>query len=91
MELGGKGSFQTAKLQRSARTTVCSHSARDMAAMRSIKSQQEHTHIYNEFLSGCGHLGMGLAFRDAKRDFCHCHAEMTARGATKTDPKREPG
>jgi hypothetical protein len=36
MELGGKGSFQAAKLQRSARTTVCSHSTRDMAAMRSI-------------------------------------------------------
>ena len=37
MELGGKGSFQAAKLQRSARTTVCSHSTRDMAAMRSIE------------------------------------------------------
>jgi hypothetical protein len=43
MELGGKGSFQEAKLQRSARTTVCSHSARDMAAIRSIRSQHEHT------------------------------------------------
>ena len=40
MELSGKGSFQEAKLQR---TTVCSHSARDMAAMRSIKSQHENT------------------------------------------------
>jgi len=28
MELGGKGSFQAAKPQRSARTTVCSHSTR---------------------------------------------------------------
>jgi len=28
MELGGKGSFQAAKLQRSARATVCSHSQR---------------------------------------------------------------
>jgi gamma-glutamylcysteine synthetase len=37
MEPGGEGSFQAAKLQRSARTTVCSHSPRDMAAMRSIR------------------------------------------------------
>jgi len=28
MEPGGMGSFQAFKLQRSARTTVCSHSAR---------------------------------------------------------------
>ena len=33
MEPGGKGSFQAVKLQSSARATVCSHSARDMAAM----------------------------------------------------------
>jgi len=33
MEPGGKGSFQAVKLQRPARTTVCSHSTRDMAAM----------------------------------------------------------
>jgi hypothetical protein len=39
MESGGKGSFQAAKLQRSARTTVCSHSTGDMAAMRSIESK----------------------------------------------------
>jgi len=32
MELSGKGSFQAVKLQRPARTTVCSHSTRDMAA-----------------------------------------------------------
>ena len=36
IEPGGKGSFQAVKLQRPARTTVCSHSTRDMAAMRSI-------------------------------------------------------
>ena len=30
MEAGGKGSFQAVKLQRPDRTTVCSHSARDM-------------------------------------------------------------
>src|SRR5258708_37213082 len=39
IELGGKGSFQAVKLQRPARTTVCSHSTRDMAAMRSIESK----------------------------------------------------
>jgi hypothetical protein len=38
MEPGGKGSFQAAKLQRSDRTTVCSHSTGDVAAMRSIAS-----------------------------------------------------
>jgi hypothetical protein len=31
MEPGAKGSFQSVKLQRPGRTTVCSHSARDMA------------------------------------------------------------
>jgi hypothetical protein len=34
MEPDGKVSFQTFKLQRSALTTVCSHSAKDMAAER---------------------------------------------------------
>jgi hypothetical protein len=33
MEFGGKGSFQAIKLQRLARTTVCSHPAKGMAAM----------------------------------------------------------
>jgi len=42
IELGGKGSFQAVKLQRAARTTVCSHSTRDMAAMRAIESKQDH-------------------------------------------------
>jgi predicted RNA binding protein YcfA (HicA-like mRNA interferase family) len=37
MEPGGKGSFQAFKLQRPARTTVCSHSTRDMAASRSTQ------------------------------------------------------
>ena len=37
MEPGGKGSFQAFKLQRPTRTTVCSHSTRDMAASRSIQ------------------------------------------------------
>jgi len=51
MELGGKGSFQAAKLQRSARTTVCSHSTRDMAAMRSIESNHDNDDIQDEYLS----------------------------------------
>jgi hypothetical protein len=51
MELGGKGSFQAAKLQRSARTTVCSHSTRDMAAMRSIESNHDYDDIRVECLS----------------------------------------
>jgi len=38
IEPSGKGSFQAVKLQRPARTTVCSHSIMDMAAMRSIES-----------------------------------------------------
>ena len=41
-EVGGKGSFQAVKLQRPARTTVCSHSARDMAAVYSIESEFDH-------------------------------------------------
>jgi hypothetical protein len=48
MGLGGKGSFQAAKLQRSARTTVCSHSTRDMAAMRSIESNHDNDDIQDE-------------------------------------------
>jgi hypothetical protein len=51
-----KGSFQAAKLQRSARTTVCSHSTRDVAAMRSIESQHDYSDTQGEFLSGCGQL-----------------------------------
>jgi hypothetical protein len=54
MEPAAKGSFQAAKLQRSARTTVCSHSTRDVAAMRSIKSQHDDSDTQDDFLSGCG-------------------------------------
>jgi len=52
IELGGKGSFQAVKLQRPARTTVCSHSTRDMAA---IFHQIHHHHdgTRNECLSCC--------------------------------------
>ena len=54
--LAVKGSFQAAKLQRSARVTVCSHSTRDMAAMRSIESQHNYSDTQNECLSGCAQL-----------------------------------
>jgi hypothetical protein len=54
MEPGGKGSFQAFKLQRSARTTVCSHSARDMAAMRSIELKHDHSETRDEGLSSSG-------------------------------------
>jgi len=56
MELGGKGSFQAAKLQRSARTTVCSHSTRDMAAMRSIETKHNNDDTGEECLSSCEQL-----------------------------------
>jgi hypothetical protein len=53
METSGKGSFQEAKLQRSARATVCSHSTRDMAAMHTTKSRQNHNDSPGEYLSLC--------------------------------------
>jgi hypothetical protein len=53
MEPGGKGSFQAVKLQRPARTTVCSHSIRDMAAICSIEYKQDHNGAQHECLSGC--------------------------------------
>jgi hypothetical protein len=56
MEPGGPGSFQTVKLQRPARATVCSHSTRDMAAMSSIESEWEHNHAQCECLYGCGQI-----------------------------------
>ena len=56
MELGSKGSFQAVKLQRPARTTVCSHSVRDMAAMRSIESNRNHNDSQGECLSSCEQL-----------------------------------
>ena len=57
MELGGKGGFQAFKLQRPARTTVCSHSTRDMAATRSIESKHDHNDIQNECLCSCEQSG----------------------------------
>jgi hypothetical protein len=54
MKPGGKGSFQAFKLQRSARTTVCSHSARDMAAMLSIELKHDHIDTQGEGLSSSG-------------------------------------
>ena len=53
---GGKGSFQAVKLQRPARTTVCSHSTRDMAAMRSIESNHNDDETQNKCLSSCEQL-----------------------------------
>jgi len=43
MEIGGTGSFQTVKLQRPVRATVCSHSTRDVTAVYSIESDLDHT------------------------------------------------
>src|ERR1700682_1953154 len=51
MEPGGQGSFQAVKLQRPARTTVCSHSTRDMAATRSIKAKLDPNDAKHECLS----------------------------------------
>jgi hypothetical protein len=56
MEPGGKGSFQAVKLQRPARTTVCSHSTRDMAAIGSIESNQDNNDTQDECLSSCEQL-----------------------------------
>jgi hypothetical protein len=53
MDLGGMGSFQAVKLQRPARTTVCSHSTRDMAAIGSIESKQDHDDSRLNCLSVC--------------------------------------
>ena len=56
-EPSGKGSFQAINLQRPARATVCSHSTRDMAAMRSIESEHDHNDTQNECLSSCEQSG----------------------------------
>jgi hypothetical protein len=56
MEPGGKGSFQAVKLQRPARTTVCSHSSRDMTAIGSIESKHDNNDTQGKYLSGCGQL-----------------------------------
>jgi hypothetical protein len=53
MEPGGKGSFQAVKLQRPARTTVCSHSTMDMTAIGSIKSKHENNDSEGKYLSSC--------------------------------------
>ena len=56
MELGDKGSFQAVKLQRFARTTVCSHSTKDMAAIHSIESKHDNDDTQDECLSSCEQL-----------------------------------
>jgi hypothetical protein len=58
-EPGGKGSFQAVKLQRPARTTVCSHSTRDMAAIGSIESKHDNDDAEDECLSSCEQLWSG--------------------------------
>jgi hypothetical protein len=54
MEPDGKDSFQAFKLQRSARTTVCSHSARDIAPMRSIELKLDPSDTRDEGLPSSG-------------------------------------
>src|SRR3984893_2831382 len=55
-EPGGKGSFQAVKLQRPARTTVCSHSTRDIAAMGSVETKHDIKDSQYGCLSSCGQL-----------------------------------
>src|SRR5580658_5552879 len=74
-EVGGKGSFQAVKLQRPARTTVCSHSTRDMAAVYSIESGPHHKNAYRERLCSCEQSYVFVSpkaceSREAGRLFC---------------------
>jgi hypothetical protein len=55
-EPGGKGSFQAVKLQRPARTTVCSHSTRDIGAIGSIETKHNIEDTQYGCLSSCGQL-----------------------------------
>jgi hypothetical protein len=59
----GKGSFQAVKLQRPARTTVCSHSTRDMAAVHSIVSDYHNSDTQDERLYSCEQLKSGEGAR----------------------------
>jgi hypothetical protein len=52
--LAAKGSFQAVKLQRPARTTVCSHSNNGHAATRPIKSKHDPNDAQHKCLSPCG-------------------------------------
>ena len=52
----GKGSFQAVKLQKAARTTVCSHSTRDMAAVHSIVLKHDNDDTQTDILSNCEQL-----------------------------------
>ena len=80
MEPSGKGSFQAVKLQRPARTTVCSHSTRDMAAVHSIVSNCHNNGTQDQRLYSCEQLklakGLHSSFRfvltrDHSRVFAH--------------------
>ena len=57
MEPGDQGSFQAVKLQRPARTTVCSHSTRDMAAMGSINAKLDPNDVKHACLSSWEQCG----------------------------------
>jgi hypothetical protein len=54
MELGGKGSFQVYKLQRSARTTVCSHSTKGHGRHLFHQLRRDHNETQESCLSSCG-------------------------------------
>ena len=56
---GGKGGFQAVKLQRPARTTVWSHSARAMAAVHSVYPIAIINDTQDERLYSCEHLKSG--------------------------------
>ena len=58
MEAGGRGSFQEVKLKRPTRTTVCSHSARAMAAVYSIESAFDDRNLQHERLCSCEQLSI---------------------------------
>jgi len=60
MEPGGKGSFQAVKLQRFARTTVCSHSPEGHGRQSSIYSQKHFRECAGERLPHSGQSGSGV-------------------------------
>jgi hypothetical protein len=62
MEPGGKGSFQAAKLQRSGRTTVCSHSTRDITAKVPIKLKNDINDSRDQHLSNSAHINRLAGF-----------------------------
>jgi hypothetical protein len=65
---GGKGSFQTVKLQRPARTTLCSHSTRDEAAVYPVESKRDHRNLQHERLCSCEQLSIQKPQTEAQRE-----------------------